>query len=762
MSSRKSLIAKISSALLIALIVLTVIHLKNGIAASQNVIVFDESHGQYYDFDKLDMFITDLKKLYTVYINRNTITNKTLENAAILILTNPKTDLLDSEVAAIKGFVERGGVLIVMGDWYKYVNDVELNKLTEDAGIRFTKTSVHDKQFFDYREYYPLVEVAGDSELSQFLKERITKRIKYSGCMLEISGDAKEILRSSKLSFVIDENGKTIKSGSVVVGAYSSYGEGYIIAIGSSRLASTRYFYENKFYDNRNFMLSLIEWAMGKTGARELPVKVEINVKPTILPVGQENNITISVKLENIGSALSNVKIKASSDYFSEEKVVDKLDTGDKAELVFKVSIKPSSSGPINIAVGVEALGKQKTVKTTIYGAEKGKTVIIDYSHGEYYGLDKMKGFVEFLGNYGVVAASNEEINEKLLEYAKILVLPNPEKSFSYSEVEAIQRWVKNGGILLVFGNYYAHFDPKIHNSLTSSFGIEWYDGSVRDESHSLENKPYAVFLSNFADNDLASTVANGVEKVFFSGTSLKLSGNAVPIVIGYDTTITVDEEGNALAEGKDVVVVAVSKINKGVVVAVGGVHTILDSYYGISPFNTNKAFFEKLFKSIITEETKKKEVYIPNIIVTFTDYKKTLPLGESEVIGINIINRGNGSALGVKVQVLGINAEVSKDGNEWSKSIIVDVGEIKPHDLEKINVHVRGVKEGLATVKVTVVSENFDPVISSADIEISPSAQFDYTLVLIIVVIIAAAVVGYLYFTKKKKSNKQSKKKKK
>ncbi len=757
------MLAKISLALLIALIVLTVIHLKNGIAASQNVIVFDESHGQYYDSDKLDMFISDLKKLYTVYINRNTITNKTLENAAILIMTNPKTGLLDSEVAAIKGFVERGGVLIVMGDWYKYVNDVELNKLTEDVGIKFTKTSVHDKQFFDYREYYPLVEVAGDSELSQFLKEKVTKRIKYSGCMLEISGDAKEILRSSKLSFVVDENGKTIKSGSVVVGAYSSYGKGYIIAIGSSKLASTRYFYENKFYDNRNFMLSLIEWAMSKTGARELPVKVEVDVKPTILPVGQENNITITVKLENVGSTLSNVKIKASSDYFSEEKVVDQLGSGEKAELVFEVGIKPSRSGPISIVVSVEAQGKQKTIETTIYGAEKGKTVIIDYSHGEYYGLDRMKEFVEFLSSYGVVAASNEEIDEKLLEYAKILVLPNPEKSFSYSEIKAIQSWVENGGILLVFGNYYAHFDPKIHNSLTSSFGIEWYDGSVRDESHSLENKPYAVFLSNFADNDLASAVAKGVEKVFFSGTSLKLSENAVPIVIGYDTTIAVDEEGNVLVEGKDVVVVAVSKVNKGVVIAIGGVHTILDSYYGISPFSTNKAFFEKLFEKIIAEaeETKKKEVYMPNIVVTFTDYKNTLPLGESEIIGINIINKGNGSALGVKVQVLGINAEVSKDGNEWSKSIIVDVGEIKPHDLEKISVHVRGVKEGLATVKVTVVSENFDPVISSADIEISPSAQFDYTSVVIVAVIIAAVVAGYLYFTKKK-SRKKSKKKKK
>lgn len=744
---------------------LTLVQLRNEAAAQQRVIVFDESHGQYYNSDKLGMFISDLKKLYTVYVNKNTITNKTLENAALLIMANPRKGLIDSEVSAIKSFVKEGGVLLVMGDWYKYVNDAELNKLTGDAGIKFTRTSVHDKQFFDYREYYPLVEVGGDSELSQFLKERVAKRIKYSGCMLEISDGAEEFLVSSRLSFVVDENGKTVKSGSVVVGAYSSYGKGYIVAIGSSQLASTRYFYENKFYDNRNLMLSLVEWAMGKTGAAELPVKVGVEAKPTLLPVGQESNITLTVRLENLGSTLSNVSVKATSDYFSEEKVVDSLEAGEKAGVIFEASVKPLKTGPISIVVSVEALGKRKTVETIVYGVERGKTVVFDYSHGEYYGLDRMRGFAELLGKYGVVAASRDAVDKRLLEYAKILVLPNPEKPFTYSEAEAVREWVENGGVLLVFGNYYAHLDPTIHNSLTSSFGIEWYDGSVHDESHSLENRSYAVFLTNFADNDLASAVAEGVEKVFFSGTSLKTSGTAVPILVGHDTTVTVDKGGNVLAKGKDVVVVAVSRAGKGIVVAVGGIHAVLDSYYGISPFTINRAFFEKLFEKITgIGVTEKKEVYMPNIIVAFADYKKTLTLGESETISIEIINRGNGSALGVKAQVLGINAEVSKDGDKWSRSIIVDVGEIKPHDLEKLTFRVRGVNEGLATVKVTVISENFDPVMGSVDIEILPSAKFNYTLVVAVAVLLVVAVAGYLYFAKrkKKKSRKSSKKKKK
>lgn len=104
------------------------------------IIVFDQSHSQYYDSYKLSMFIDDLKKIYKVVINKEPINNETLQGASLLIITNPRKSFSDEEVAAIKSFIENGGALLIMGDWYKYISYKELNKITAEYGIEFTAT----------------------------------------------------------------------------------------------------------------------------------------------------------------------------------------------------------------------------------------------------------------------------------------------------------------------------------------------------------------------------------------------------------------------------------------------------------------------------------------------------------------------------------------------------------------------------------------------------------------------------------------------
>ena len=70
------------------------------------IIIFDQSHNQYYDSYKLSMFIDDLKKIYKVVINKEPINNETLQGAFLLIITNPRKSFSDEEVAAIKSFIE--------------------------------------------------------------------------------------------------------------------------------------------------------------------------------------------------------------------------------------------------------------------------------------------------------------------------------------------------------------------------------------------------------------------------------------------------------------------------------------------------------------------------------------------------------------------------------------------------------------------------------------------------------------------------------
>ena len=185
-----------------ALLILTIASRTVRAEETEVVVVFDEGHGQYYDSRKLSMFLDDLRKFYKVVINRDEIAEEDLSGATILIVANPsRANFTDAEASIIKSFVENGGVLLVMGDWYRYINVYSLNKLVEGAGIEFTKTEVVDPYDFDYREYFPLVGVWADNEIAKAISARVEKKIKYNGCMLNLSDPALPILLSSEFSY---------------------------------------------------------------------------------------------------------------------------------------------------------------------------------------------------------------------------------------------------------------------------------------------------------------------------------------------------------------------------------------------------------------------------------------------------------------------------------------------------------------------------------------------------------------------------------
>lgn len=689
------------------------------------LIVFDNSHGQYYDSERLGYFISDLRKLASVYINsRNPLSSDLLSNATILILTNPKAPLTDEEVAAIRGFVEKGGVLIVMGDWYRYINDEALNKLTAPAGIRFTKTSVWDKQHYDYRYYFPLIRVKTGSELGDYLASRVKKPIKYSGCYLELNGSAKAFLVTWNTAVAYNPDKKVAKGGAMPVGAYAKVGEGYIIAIGGSRVAYTSHFYGDTTLGNRELMLAIVTWAFKKAGIQVLPVKITIDTSPWMLPVGEESSVVVNVTVEALGDNLANLTLKVSSEILSGEKKIEELRNGETFTTSFSGVAKPAAPGQIPITIEVSSsIGKQSYTRY-LYAVKEGGGVIFDYSHGEYYWLSRVSGFAESLSKYGTVAASKRPIDEAL-KYAKILVLLNPSEKFTYTEASSIRDWVKNGGILIVFGDYYAHLNPVVLNMVTSPAGINWLDGSVHDKQHSVRGRDYLVYLSVFPDNTIAKAASKGVDKVFYSGTSLRLSGDALPVLVGHDTTFTVDKDGNVLANGTSVVTVAAAKLGKGFIVAVGGVATVLDSYYGVDAYSVNRKFFENLLEIIALgvpapnpTPTPPAKVYVPHLQARLSVEARKLLVGEKYVAELLIANIGNGSAKNLMVDFTGSGLEFSSDGETWNRTLVVKLGDLAPEKQVKVKVYYKATAAGPASLRAIILGENIDPAILKADLE--------------------------------------------
>jgi len=706
------------------------------------IVVFDEGHRQYYDSRKLSMFLDDLRERYRVVINKDAITTEDLSGASILIIPNPRQAFSDEEVMAVREFVEGGGVLIVMGDWYRYINVEELNRLVEGTGIKFTKTEVMDSTAYDYKPYFPLVNVWADNEAATYISSKVgLKKIKYNGCMLKVTDPAQPILYSRKQAYVVNEKNQEIAKGSAPVAAYAKLGNGLVIAIGGSRVAATRYFYEKNNLGNREFMLALVEWALTTQGL--LRVKLELNAEPsrTLFPLGVERDLTLLVKVKNLGVSVESVRVTVESEFYTETKQVEKLESGEETSLEFAFTVFSETPGTKVVKVSVEAEGYRETLEVPLHFASERSVALLDMGHGEYYGPDDMKGFVELLGTAAPVVVSKGALTPEVLSLAKIVVLANPEEPLSRDEIRALHEWVETGGKLIIAGHFYRYFEPSIHNSITVDYGIVWLDGSVRDPEHCLPKRPYAFFAGKFADNEIAAKLAEGVSKVFFSGTSLVLKGEAVPVVVGWDTTLTVDEKNATLARGEEVVLVAMAKAGKGYVFALGGVWMMLDERYNVSIFETNKKLFENVLA--FTHAPPKKIVEIP--ILSFrADAPTELREGEEGELRVTVTNEGNGTATNVVISLTVTGIEIDKTREA--------LGDVAPGASATAVFKISAVKAGKGYIKVSIQAENHETVSGSIELNVSPKPPTVDVALVVAVVIAAALVVAILLIGRKRR----------
>ena len=710
------------------------------------IIIFDESHNQYYDSYKLSMFIDDLKKIYKVIINKEPINNETLQGASLLIITNPRKSFSDEEVAAIKSFIENGGALLIMGDWYKYISYRELNKITAEYGIEFTATEVMDKLMFDYRSYFPLIGVWSDDPQVQEIKNEVgTRKIKYNGCMLKLSGEAAPIIYSFKTSYVVDKNGNTIAKGSVPVAAYAKAGKGYIIVVGGSRIASTKYFYEKKNFGNKDFMLALVSWLIEHTGLRVVSLNVKASIKPSLVEVGEKVEVILTVTLENLGDTLTDVKITASSATYKETKTIESIARGKALNINFTFEYLTEQPGENPVLLNVSFAGQTVEKVLHIYSVKKGEAVIIDQSHGEYYNITRMQQLKQKLEQYGTVAVCTENLAEAL-KYAKILILPNPQTPLSSEELNALHSWLKQGGRLIITGNWYRYFDPSIHNSITSIYGITWMDGSVRDPEHSLEGRPYAVYAGNFAENKAAIKLTQNLKLFFFSGTSLQVSGEAVPIILGWPSTYVVNEKNKTIASGEDVVLAAFAKAEKGYILAIGSTVSLLDTYYGENIYENNLPLIINFVE--YKEEAEKPKVYVPNLTVKVEAPAK-LTEGEKAEVKITVSNIGNGTAADTSIKITAENLQVAQTS--------IEVGNIEPGKAVTKSIELLAPKPGQGKLHVEVTAFNWNKTATGEaqiTIEAKPAPPPDYTLIAAVAVIILIAVaVAYKALTKKRKA---------
>ncbi|MFQ6051222.1 MAG: hypothetical protein ACE5K4_05970 [Candidatus Hydrothermarchaeota archaeon] len=276
--------------ILIVLIVLIVFP-----AVSTKVLI-DASHGQHsidssmYGMSRL---VESLEKNgFTVVENRETITEELLKDFDILVLPSigAGINFNESEIHAIRNFVENGGSLLVLADAFGKAPEL-YGDITEPYGIRIKPNLILDPKV--------IVEVKNFSD--HLLTRDLYKIILDCGSPLNVSGSAEILAWTSESSWAdnLENNGSASYNflhdpdedygPFPVVAIYDDVGRvmviggGYLFENTCLYVAELRHRYEKELYENERFALNVFKWlARRPLSIEKFSIEFDYDLKKTV------------------------------------------------------------------------------------------------------------------------------------------------------------------------------------------------------------------------------------------------------------------------------------------------------------------------------------------------------------------------------------------------------------------------------------------------------------------------------------------------
>jgi len=276
--------------------------------------------------------------------------------------------------------------------------------------------------------------------------------------------------------------------------------------------------------------------------------------------------------------------------------------------------------------------------------------VLFDESHGQYYDSEKLGTFINDLKNeFGVTVDihSAGEVNSTLLSDYDILIIPNPETSYTTDEVEAIKSFIGDGGSLLIMGDWYKYFDPADIENITKDYGIEWLDDSVRDDTDNEAGKSYYPVIHTWKTAVGMFVSNDGAYQVGYTGTALNVTGvndtTKTIYIVGTGDDDTYLYYTTDVTDGDVVVFAAVDLTNGGRIFVSGSSGLFCDiSYpYFYGKYN-NKDFAMRVFHWLLAK----------GLEIASYEAPDKLLLNQMTLINVTIVNNWGIDATGVTVGV--------------------------------------------------------------------------------------------------------------
>ena len=254
----------------------------------------------------------------------------------------------------------------------------------------------------------------------------------------------------------------------------------------------------------------------------------------------------------------------------------------------------------ISITVTSDNMGYAETdVMLSVYTE---KFVLFDQGHGQYYNAYRLSGFVDLLWlmSMGNLRINNGTFEANIVGNASLIIISDIGENLTDEEIALLKDYVEGGGYLWIMGSWYRYFESwevEQYNNITGDYGIRWYDGEIMDDENNL-GESYQPVLYTFGTSDIAKTITFGLESVYCPGSAfLEVSDPAVSIVLGNPTSYGVNETGDTILTGTDLVAIAAVELDSGGKILASGSSSMYADYTGGTyAFDENQVFVMKVY----------------------------------------------------------------------------------------------------------------------------------------------------------------------
>jgi len=398
---------------------------------------------------------------YVKIIESNKVTTNLLHNVDIFVITNLNKSFSSDEKKVIWEFVEKGGSLLVLGD-HTNVGGIQepLNDLLKPVEISYKFDSA-----------LPLDSKFKWITCSQFMHHPITYNLK-SLDEIKISVGASLTTPPNVIPLIVGRYGLSDEGdpsnedisylgdykynqgeqiGDIILAAATYYGDGKVVVFGD-----TSTFQNSALPYSYSFIYNIITWLKSEQTATTKLLQTSISI------------------MLLVGALILFLTNKKSSIPFSVFTFVFTLG------LVTTVLINPLIIPDMQIS---------------------GNVVYIDASHNERFNLEpftekSVNGLILNLNRNGYLPIILREFSQEKIEKSKILILNAPAQSINTDEVQFLNNYISNGGIIILATGY---SDKEAAINLLNKYDLDILDVPlgpfpyVEENPEEYENEPRFV-----------------------------------------------------------------------------------------------------------------------------------------------------------------------------------------------------------------------------------------------------------------------------